>query len=357
MKKRITLSLLFGFLLSAAGLYLAFRNVPVNDIMAYLADIHYIWILPSSGLVILGFVIRVVRWRIILAPTKNIGFWSAFHPLMIAFTINCILPGRLGELARPALLAKKEAVGYSTGLATVAVERAFDMGLVIAMFLAVVRFIDIDPNIHISVGGTVLNRHTLETIVTGMVQIGVLLIIGMMLVSVQGSRAFFKRIILKAPTLLFFTGERFRETVTRRICAPLVRLMDNFSTGFELIRSPVKILACLGLSILIWVLAALSYYLFALGCPGIGITLPEMTAVMVIVCIFIALPSVPGYWGLWEAGGIFALSMFGVSQKEAAGFTLANHAVQMFPVIIIGFVSAFVTGVNIWRPSVGTPHD
>jgi uncharacterized protein (TIRG00374 family) len=355
MKKKITLSFLLGFLLSAVGLYLAFRNVPVIDIMAYLADIRYIWILPSSGLVILGFVIRVIRWRIILGPTKKIGFWSAFHPLMISFTINCILPGRLGELARPAVLMKKEAVGYSTGLATVAVERAFDMGLVIAMFLAVYRFINIDPNIHISIGGTVLNRHTLETIVMGMVQIGVLLIIGMLLVSFQRSRTFFQQVILKIPALLFFTGERFRETVTRRICTPLVRLMDNFSMGFKLIRSPVKILACLGLSMSVWVLAALSYYLLALGCPGIEISLPEMAAVMVITCIFIALPSVPGYWGLWEAGGIFALSMFGVSQKEAAGFTLANHAVQMFPVIIIGFVSAFITGVNIWRPSVDTP--
>ena len=28
---------------------------------------------------------------------------------------------------------------------------------------------------------------------------------------------------------------------------------------------------------------------------------------MIIICFFIALPSVPGYWGIWEAGGVFAL--------------------------------------------------
>ena len=68
---------------------------------------------------------------------------------------------------------------------------------------------------------------------------------------------------------------------------------------------------------------------------------------MIIVCFFIALPSAPGYWGLWEAGGIFAMSLFGVSAKDAAGYTLTNHVIQMVPVIITGLVSAMITGVNI----------
>jgi uncharacterized membrane protein YbhN (UPF0104 family) len=72
-----------------------------------------------------------------------------------------------------------------------------------------------------------------------------------------------------------------------------------------------------------------------------------MTTTMVIICFFIALPSVPGYWGVWEAGGVFALALFGVNQRDAAGFTLVNHAVQLFPVILIGLISALVTSVNI----------
>ena len=68
---------------------------------------------------------------------------------------------------------------------------------------------------------------------------------------------------------------------------------------------------------------------------------------MVIVCFFISLPSVPGWWGLWEAGGVFALSLFGVTAQEAAGFTLANHAIQVIPVIIAGLVSAMLLSVNI----------
>jgi len=101
---------------------------------------------------------------------------------------------------------------------------------------------------------------------------------------------------------------------------------------------------------------ALSYYTFSLGSPGIHLTFMEISAHMVIIMFFIALPSVPGFWGLWEAAGIFALSLFGVASKDAFGFTLANHAIQLFPVIIMGFVSAMILSVNIWQLSHKKEH-
>jgi hypothetical protein len=45
------------------------------------------------------------------------------------------------------------------------------------------------------------------------------------------------------------------------------------------------------------------------------------------------------------------MSLFGVSAKEAAGFTLANHALQVFPVIIVGLTSAMILSVNIRQMS------
>jgi glycosyltransferase 2 family protein len=66
-----------------------------------------------------------------------------------------------------------------------------------------------------------------------------------------------------------------------------------------------------------------------------------------MICFFIALPSVPGYWGLWEAGGVFAMRLFGVTPEAAAGATLLNHALQVLPVVVVGLVSALITSVNI----------
>jgi len=63
------------------------------------------------------------------------------------------------------------------------------------------------------------------------------------------------------------------------------------------------------------------------------------------------LPSVPGFWGLWEAGGVFGLMIFGIQAKEAAGLTLTYHFIHVIPVIIIGIVSAMIIGVNIIQSS------
>jgi uncharacterized protein (TIRG00374 family) len=351
MKKNLILSFAAGIILSAGGLYLAFQNVPFNELGKYFTIINYWWLVPSISLVLLSFFLRALRWQIIVGAVSRVGFWSSFHPLMIAFMINCVLPGRVGELARPVLLKKNEGIRFSTGLATVAAERVFDIVFLLLLFLIVISFVQIDPSIRIDFGKYQLTQPTLESITKGLIRLSLVLITGMILISIRIVRHFISQMILIFPSLFFFTGDKLKKRLTKSLCEPFIRFLENVASGFELIKSPLRILMCIVLSVLIWAVAAFSYYVFALGCPDVTLSFTEMTAVMVIICMFIALPSVPGYWGLWEAGGMFAMLLFGVSTREAAGFTLANHALQIFPVIVVGMTSAALTGVNIWRTS------
>ena len=347
MKKNLTISLTVGIILSAVALYLAFRNVPILDLFNYLASINYLWVIPAVFLIILSFIVRVIRWQIILASTQKVKFWRAFHPLMIGFMINCILPGRLGEIARPVILRKRDNFPVSTGLATVAAERVFDIALLIILFVVVLATVKISPDLSMTFGKYELNRETLETIAVGMLQMCLVLLAGIVLVIIEKTRSIINRLIYRIPHLLFFIGSAGKETFKEKLCIPLVNIVDNFAQGLSLIKDFRKTCICFVLSVVIWGTAALSYYIMSFGSPGIGLTFLEMTAVLVIICFFIALPSAPGFWGVWEAGGVFAMSIFGVAAKDAAGFTLANHAIQMLPVILVGFISAVVTGIKI----------
>jgi len=350
MKKKLTLSLLLGAVVSAVALYFAFKNVPFNELFSYLTTIHYIWVLPSVVVALLTFVLRAFRWQVILGgKAAGIGFRQAFHPMMIGFMINCVLPGRAGEVARPIILSKKDKVPFTTGLATVAAERVFDIGLLIAFFAVVLANIRMDPDLTVSYGKYRLNRDVLEMIAGGMLKASLILVVGIVLLSLGKVQKWIRAAIHKIPSLLIGAGPAFQSKVRERFCIPLIRLVENFAAGFGLIKHPLKIVICILLSFLVWYLSALSYYLMALGCPGIHLSFLELSAVMIIVCFFIALPSVPGFWGLWEAGGVFALSIFGVPAKEAAGMTLVVHAISVFPVIIVGLISAVITGINIWR--------
>ncbi len=353
MKKKIILSLLVGVSVSAGALYLAFRNVPFGELIAYLGTINYWWVLPAMAAGLVSFLLRTYRWQIILRSTQALPFWKAFHPLMIGFMLNCILPGRVGEVARPVILAKEENVPFSTGLATVAVERVFDLIVLISLLAGVLTFVQIDPNLTMTFGDHQLNRDTLMAINSGIVRASLVLMVGIILVSYGKTRQWINQLILKAPRLLFFLSDKAQDTVHRKLAEPLTRQIDHFASGFALVKQPKAGVLCILVSVCIWVLAALSYYLMAQGCPGIHLSFLEIFAVMIIICFFIALPSVPGFWGLWEAGGVFALAIFGVSGDAAAGYTLANHAIQMFPVILVGLVSAMITSVNIWQVSYG----
>jgi uncharacterized protein (TIRG00374 family) len=351
MKKNMTISFIGGVLISAVALFFAFKNVPLAELFNYLASIHYFWVLPAVLVAVFSFMLRAVRWQIILESTRRISFRGAFHPMMIGFMINCVLPGRLGEVARPVILQKEEKIPFATGLATVIAERVFDICLLILLFMLTAGTLKINPDQTVAFGTYQLNQETLQTVFDTMLKLGAVLIAGIAIFCIGKARSLIYSAILLTPSLFFFTGERFKATVRKKVCGPVINILKNIAQGFALIRYPKKIFLCAAFSVLIWGLQACSYYLFSLGSPGIHLTYLEITAVMVIICFFISLPSVPGWWGLWEAGGVFALSLFGISAKDAAGFTLANHAIQVIPVILIGFLSAMILSVNVRRMS------
>jgi uncharacterized protein (TIRG00374 family) len=351
MNKKTAISFFSGITLSLIALYFAFRNVPFADLIVYMGSINYLWVIPSTLIVFVSFVLRAVRWQLILSSTQKIGFWNSYHPLMIGFMINCILPGRVGEIARPVILKKKDTVPFSTGFATVVAERIFDLFILIIFFIFFLSTAKIDPNLMIEFGNYQLNSKTLDTVFSGMIRLSVLLFAGILFVAFDTTRKIINRLIMGIPSIFAFLGSSLKKKMQEKVCTPVILIIENFASGFSFIKSPKLICICIIISVIIWALSSLTYYVFSLGCPGINLSFVELTSVMLIVCFFIALPSAPGFWGLWEAGGVFAMLLFGVSEREAAGFTLANHAIQIFPVIIMGFISAFITGVDIRRVS------
>ncbi|MBU1713117.1 MAG: flippase-like domain-containing protein [Proteobacteria bacterium] len=353
MNRKTTISLLLGTAISVAALYFAFRNIPLDDLLIYLSSINYLWIIPAVAVSLSAFLIRALRWQSILEPVRKISFIQAFHPLMIGFMLNTVLPGRIGEVARPAILYKQEKINFSTGLATIAIERIFDIIIMFLVFSALAANFNIDPDFAVDFGNYHLNREALVAAAKNIVAIGAILIAAIFIFVFKKARDLLNTAIMKLPDLFFFLSSSSKKRIEEKICIPFQGVIENFSVGLLLVRHPVRILICFILTAVIWILTALSYYLLALGCPGIDLSFMELSAVMIIVCFFIALPSAPGFWGLWEAGGIFAMSLFGISSIDAAGYTITNHVIQMLPVIIAGLVSAAITGISIRNLSSG----
>ena len=349
MNRNFGLSLFIGALASVTGLYFAFRRIPFTELLNYLLSINYVWILPTIAVILVVFGLRAFRWGYILSSEYSVGFWQAFHPLMIGFMVNCILPGRVGEVARPVVLSRYQTIPVSAGLATVVVERIFDLVVLLLLFMIISAYVQIDPDISLTIGGYHVDRDALSKVFKGTVQLSGFLVAGLLLVCFSKPRQIIKNVVVAVPKVIPLLEESKKISIVNRVSKPIIRIIDNIASGVGLITKPKRIVVCLLYSMAVWFFTALSYYVFSVGCPEISLSFNQMVVVMVIICFAIALPSVPGYWGLWEVGGIFAMLLFGVPEKDAAGFTLANHVVQIIPVVIIGLVSAWISGVNIRR--------
>jgi uncharacterized protein (TIRG00374 family) len=347
MKKSIWISLAAGIVLSVLGFYFAFRNVPAASLIKSMAGIDYKWLVAGAGVGFFSFVVRALRWQAILGASKNLSFGAVYHPTVIAFMINTILPGRVGELVRPAILKKKNQVPFALGLTTVIAERMLDMITLIALFAWVMAVVHIDPGLEISFQGRELDREVLERIAQKISMLCVMLTIVLSIFSVPAVQRCLKAALLSAPGFFFGKRQRLAEKIYLKISIPLGLMIDHAGSGLILVRRPVRLVLCLIYSFIIWLMQAAAIYLATFAFPAVGLDFFQAMAVFLIICFFIILPSVPGFWGIWEAGSVFGMALFGVKKDIAAGFSLVSHAMLLFPILIAGMVSLVITGVKI----------
>jgi uncharacterized protein (TIRG00374 family) len=351
---KIIISLALGLCFSAAAVYFSFRNIPLAELMAFMQTIQWQWILLSTLTGLSTYFVRALRWQVILSPVRKLSFWHAYHPLVIAFMVNSILPGRVGELARPAILDRRDGIPFSRGIATVGVERVFDFLMLLGLFVFFLSGIEPDPGIGIDFNGYRIDQVTLYAILRKFIAACIFLMILIVLLMLPVARRGLSRFFSWLPHLLILAPGHFREKMSSRVELRSHAILENLALGFDILRNPAKVAACLSLSALVWLLTCASFYVLSLGSQGVSVTFSQISAATIILCFFITLPSVPGYWGLWEAGGIYGLMLFGVPRVEAAGITLTFHFFQIVPIILLGLVSAWMTGVGILSSSYGS---
>ena len=99
---------------------------------------HVVWkhIAFGIALIWLGYVMRAVRWAILLKPQKKVSAGSLVGSQIIGYTAIALL-GRLAELVRLYLVARRTQLTFSSQVAVYTVERMFDLGATALIFSAV----------------------------------------------------------------------------------------------------------------------------------------------------------------------------------------------------------------------------
>ncbi len=123
--------------LGAVFMWLAFRNVRLQEVWDYAQDIQFGWILPFAISALCSHVFRAERWRLLIEhDKKELDRVTLISGVLVGYLMNIVGP-RLGEVSRPLYVAKKESLSTSKLMGTIVLERIIDVA-VMAILMVVV---------------------------------------------------------------------------------------------------------------------------------------------------------------------------------------------------------------------------
>jgi len=322
----------------AVLLWYSLKGARVKEIGDAFAAARYGYALPAVLALAGVFVVKALRWRVLLAPLGKVPFLRLLSAIMIGFMANCII-SRIGEVVRAVALGAKTETRTSTALATIAVERVFDMATVI-LFLAIGMV-----GVTASASDGEAAARFMELRAAG-VTLGVLLAVGvviLILFRVWPERM--KRVALGCTAWL-----------PGMIRSRVKGFIESFLPGLQVLRSLPQVAAIAGLSVVHWFLQVIMFQIASHCLAGVSacfpLTFPESCLVFAFTALAVAALPLPGFVGIFQGGVTGAMTViFGApdAAMKSAWVTYAwlSWLVNIPPIIAGGFVFLWVEGLNL----------
>ena len=312
------------------------------------ADLQRVWgeivgaergLLAIALVVTLGaYLFRVERWRHLLAPIGHASFTTAFRATVMGFAANAILPGRIGEVLRPFVLARREGLSATAAFATIVIERLLDLLLVCLLFAAFIVLFD--PQIASN------NRGLLATVNTGAAVAGLGAIAALVIIFV----------IAGHPERAGRAVERLVRVAPGGLGRAIGSVALRFLEGLAVTRQARPVIVALGWSVPLWLSNAFSTWCVT---QAFGIDVPFGGAVilMALVVVGVAVPTPAGVGGYHAAYELGATALYGAAVDRAVGAALVMHLFSFGPVAVLGLVFMAQEGVRVSRLSQLTGAD
>ena len=96
-------------------------------------------IVAGIALIYATYWLRAVRWAVFISPTKKVSAASLVGSQFIGFTAVALF-GRLADLTRPYLVARRVELSLSSQVAVYTIERMFDLGAAAVIFSCALAF-------------------------------------------------------------------------------------------------------------------------------------------------------------------------------------------------------------------------
>jgi len=289
----------------------------------------YLYVVPSVALLAAVYVVRIVRWRLLLKPVKDVPYSAVASATAIGFMSSCVLPLRPGEVIRPYVLHRKAGVSFGDAVGTaMGLERVFDLiGVCFMVFATLLLMAGGGAD------GEFVGR--LEDAAVWFAALAGLGLAGL------GALAFFPNRLLGLASLLM-------RPLPQALRTRLLEFAGSIVGSMRALRSPGRVAAAALLSFAIWSMFPLSTYALS---RAFDLDLPFLGALVVQVCVTAAVvaPQAPGFIGPFHVATMEAVKLFGVSEAGAGAFALTLWAVNVVPITVVGLAFLRHEGLNLLR--------
>ncbi|MGH3005590.1 MAG: lysylphosphatidylglycerol synthase transmembrane domain-containing protein [Gaiellaceae bacterium] len=258
--------------------------------------VRWEWVAAAVLINLFSIVVRAQAWRTVIThamPPPWPGRRLVFSAFCVGLLANAALPGRVGELARVAVLTRhvrRRPGTWATITGTVFTHRLFDVVVALALVVYVLQQARIPdwavPGLAIAIG------------------IGVgFLIAGLLL------------------------ARRHHRPVSEEL-GPARRLLRMARHGLTVLRRPVPALEALLLQLVGWTAQLFAVYTAFLAF-GIEPSLPAAALVLVIMNLVMVFPFWPGNVGLVQAAIALVLLRYGVPYSHGFAYGVGLQAIEV----------------------------
>jgi uncharacterized protein (TIRG00374 family) len=287
------------FLFAAILLYFSLRGIDWRSVWRILVHANIALLGLSMIAATFSLFLRGLRWRVLLRSAAPITVSTAFWATCAGYFGNSFLPARAGELIRSVMVSNASGISKTFVLTTALSERLCDALSLVLISSVVLLLLPVKPG-------------WFADAATPFAALGVC---GIAMIAVLPKlEGLCQRCLSLIP-------------VPQRIKAKLLGVMEQLLLGMRSFHNWNRLFLFISLTATIWTVDAVGVLLtmHALSLPG---TFPIALLLITGLGLGSALPSTPGYVGIYQFVAVSVLTPFGFSRTAAIAYILLSQALQ-----------------------------
>ncbi len=311
MRLRAAIKYAGGLALAAVLMGWVLRDTDRRTLWVQFSDASALGLLAAAALNVSHNVFRAWRWRALLEPIRpHVPFRPMFDAIILGYATSWVIPGRLGEVVRPALLSGREAIPFGACLGSVLADRLLDGLAVLGLFGVGIALLPLEAG---------SEQHA------ALIRAGALALVA----------------AIAIPILTLVVASRWRERFEQALADRpgfrgwFGRTLLALAEGLEALKRPGLVARIAAHTVAAWLFIAAGTWVGVRAC-GVHVPFAAILILLPLLVLGIALPTPGGAGGYHAAMRVGLVQLFGVSEPLAVGAALLQHAVVVLPIVVLG---------------------